>query len=297
MPKIYIAGPMTGIKDWNFPAFFAAEKELEALGYEVINPAHNDGATVQEALESAGSPEAPNNPWRWYMKRDLPHVLSCDMICLLPGWQSSKGASLEVTVAKAIGLPLMVLKEGKLVPRLEIVGLSGWARSGKDTLAKRLIENHGYTRISFADAMREALYKLNPEIDVDGYDMKLATAVDLMGWEQLKEVSSGIRGLMQRMGTEVGREMFGEDFWVNLAMNRIPDGSKIVVADVRFKNEADAIKAAGGQVWRIVRDGVGPANDHISEIALDDYSFDAIVLNTGGIENLWGIADNLVLDK
>ena len=54
MTTIYIAGPMSGIKDWNFPAFFKAEAELEALGYKVINPAHNDGATVQDALESAG---------------------------------------------------------------------------------------------------------------------------------------------------------------------------------------------------------------------------------------------------
>ena len=297
MTKIYIAGPMTGIKDWNFPAFFAAEKQLENLGYDVVNPAHNDGATVQEALESAGSPESPNNLWSYYMKRDLPHVMDCDMICLLPGWQKSKGASLEVAVAKAIGLPLMVLKDGELIPRVEIVGLSGWARSGKDTVASRLIEKHGYTRVSFADAMREALYKLNPEIDVDGYDMRLATAVDLMGWEQLKDNSTSIRGLMQRMGTEVGREMFGEDFWVNLALNRIPDGSKVVIADVRFKNEADAVKAAGGVVWRITRDGVGPANDHISETALDSYQFDAYILNAGDIENLWGIADKLVFDK
>lgn len=297
MTKVYIAGPMSGMKDFNFPAFFEAERQLEALGYEVINPAHNDGATVQEALQSAGTPESPNKLWSYYMKRDLPHVMDVDMLCVLPGWQNSKGASLEVAVAKALGLPLMVLKNGALVPRVEVIGLSGWARVGKDTVAARLVEKHGYKRMSFADPMREALYRLNPEIDVDSYSMNLATAVDLMGWETLKSVSSSIRGLMQRMGTEVGREMFGENFWVDTALDSVEDGSKIVFADVRFPNEADAIKALGGEVWRISREGVGPANDHISETALDSYFFSLYIVNDGTIENTYACIDDIVLDK
>jgi hypothetical protein len=282
MTKIYIAGPMSGMKDFNFPAFFEAEHQLEKLGYEVINPAHNDGATVQEALQSAGTPDSPNKLWSYYMKRDLPHVMDVDMLCVLPGWQNSKGASLEVAVARALGLPLMVLKNGALVPRVEVIGL---------------VDKHGYTKMSFADPMREALYRLNPEIDVDSYSMNLATAVDLMGWETLKEVSPNIRGLMQRMGTEVGREMFGENFWVDTALNSVEDGSKIVFADVRFPNEADAIKTLGGEVWRISREGVGPANDHISETALDSYFFSLYIVNDGTIENTYACVDDVLLDK
>lgn len=191
----------------------------------------------------------------------------------------------------------MTLKDGKLVPRVEIIGLSGWARSGKDTVASRMIEKHGYTRVSFADPMREALYRLNPVIELGGYEMHLAQAVDISGWEALKGMSEDIRPLMQRMGTEVGRNLFGEDFWVNLALNNVPDGSKIVVADVRFKNEADAIKAAGGKIWRIVRDGIEPANDHVSETALDNYNFDIIFLNAGDLDHLLNLTDKLVLDK
>lgn len=294
--KIYIAGPMTGYKDWNFPAFFEVEEQLVKLGHEPINPAHNDGATVQAALESAGSPEAPNNPWRWYMRRDLPHVLEVDAICVLPGWQKSKGASLEVTVAKAIGLPILVLKDGQLAPRVSAVGLSGWARAGKDSVASVLVENYGYTRVSFADPMREALRRLSPSIQVgEMSNISLATAVSGLGWEELKEVSPDIRGLMQRMGTEVGREMFGENFWVDLAIDRIPDGSKVVFADVRFPNEAQAIKQLGGQVWRVTRDGIEPANGHISEHALDDYSeFDQVVLNNGSLEDLEISVKNLL---
>ena len=294
MTKVYIAGPMSGMKDFNFPAFFEAERQLEKLGYEVINPAHNDGATVQEALESAGTPESPNNLWSYYMKRDLPHVMDVDMLCLLPGWQKSKGAMLEVTVAKALGLPLMVLKDEKLIPRIQMIGLSGWARSGKDTVANYLVAAHGYTKVSFADQMRGALYKLDPTIDVGGYDMRLSVAVDLMGWEELKSQSSDIRGLMQRMGTEVGRDMWGENFWVDAAISTIPDGEKVVFADVRFPNEADAIYTNGGEVWRIIREGVEPANEHISETALNKYPFDRYLFNDGPVEAIPGCVEQLL---
>jgi hypothetical protein len=296
--KIYIAGPMTGIKDWNFPAFFKAEEELEALGYEVINPAHNDGATVQEALQSAGSPDSPNKMWSWYMRRDLPHVLSVDAICLLPGWQNSKGASLEVHVAKAIGLPLMVLRDGKLIPRVEVIGLSGYARSGKDTAADYLVENYGYTKMSFAAPMKEALYKLNPDIrDIGNLVLSVRQAVDLAGWEGVKALTPSIREYLQRFGTEVGRETWGQDFWVDAAINKIEDGTKVVFADVRFPNEADAIKKLGGQVWRVERDGVGPANDHISEHALADYSFDVVLDNVGTLEVFYELLDKQNLEK
>lgn len=295
--KIYIAGPMTGYKDWNFPAFFEVEEQLIKLGHEPVNPAHNDGATVQAALESAGKPEAPNNPWRWYMRRDLPHVLEVDAICVLPGWQKSKGASLEVTVAKAIGLPIMVIKDGRLVPRVEAIGLSGWARAGKDSVADVLVESFGYTKVSFADPMREALLRLNPNITYgDMRNVPLTSAVrGSSNWDNVKEFSPDIRPLMQRLGTEVGREMFGENFWVDLAIDRIPDGSKVVFADVRFPNEAEAVKNLGGQVWRVTRDGVEPANDHISEHALNDYSgFDQLVSNNGPLSDLHSLVKNFL---
>lgn len=286
-PSVYIAGPMTGIPMWNFPAFFDAENQLLELGYTVRNPAHNDGRNVEEAMASAGTPDKPNYPWSYYMKRDLPHVMNSDMVCLLPGWQNSKGARLEVHVAQALGLPLMILRDEKLVPRVEVIGLSGYARSGKDTVADILVNQHGYTKMSFAEPMREALYRLNPKIDVaDVQGISLATAVNGLGWEQLKGDSPDVRPLMQRLGTEVGRQMFGENFWVDQAIQRIPDGAKAVFADTRFQNEAQAIRELGGKVWRITRPGVGPTNNHISEVDLDNYEFDNRINNDGALEDL-----------
>lgn len=177
-----------------------------------------------------------------------------------------------------------------------IIGLSGVARSGKDTIADYLVENYGFRKVSFADPIREALYRLDPDIELDGYDMKLASAVRLLGWEKLKDASPSIRGLMQRMGTEVGRNMFGENIWVNTALNSITPGEKIVITDVRFPNEADAIQATGGKLWRVERPGVGPANDHPSESALDAYEFPIKLVNEGTLEDLWKKVD-LELDK
>jgi len=294
---VYIAGPMTGIKQWNFPAFFDAEEQLVALGYSVINPAHNDGTNLKAALKSAGPVTNPNNTWESYIRRDLPHVLRSDILCLLPGWQQSKGACLEVHVARSIGIPLMILKDGNLVPRATVIGLSAYAQSGKDTVADRLVEKHGYTKMSFASPIREALLRLDPRINLEGLPpgVTLSQSVKISGWESLKADSFGdVRGLLQRMGTEVGREMFGEDIWADYAINSIPDGAKVVFADVRYPNEANAIRNLGGYIWRIVRNGVGPANDHTSESAMDSYEFDAVLKNSHGLDFLGVKVDYLV---
>lgn len=168
-----------------------------------------------------------------------------------------------------------------------IIGLSGWARVGKDTVADILVKEHGFVKLSFATPMREALYRLNPRIEVaDMQGIHLATAVDGLGWENLKADSPDIRPLMQRLGTEVGRQMFGENFWVDLAMKEAEKHENVVFADCRFKNEAEAIRNAGGSIWRIERPGYEAANDHISEHDLDDYAFNAVMSNDRGTEEL-----------
>ena len=290
--KIYIAGPMTGIKDFNFPLFFETEEKLKELGYETLNPATNDGANLETAIQNAISASDNGATWSSYMRRDLYSLSLSDAVCVLPDWKSSKGATLEVHVAEALGIPIYILKDGELQPRITIVGVSGWARSGKDTIADHLVKDHGYTKFSFATPMREALYRLNPKITVNELQSTPARiGVDVYGWEGLKERSPDVRGLLQRLGTEVGREMFGEDFWVNYALNSIPDGTKAVIADVRYPNEADAIKKLGGKVFRVRRNGVVAANEHASESALNDYEFDSVIDNNADIHSLQSIVN------
>jgi hypothetical protein len=173
-----------------------------------------------------------------------------------------------------------------------LIGLSGYARSGKDTLADHFVERHGFTKAAFADPMREALYRLDPDIELDGYLVRLAQAVDLMGWDYVKTHSQGFRPLMQRFGTEVGRSLWGQDFWVMQLLAKI-DGNTIV-SDVRFKNEADAIRDAGGVVWRINRPGVEATNDHASENDLDGYVFDFYLPNIGEPADLFEVADRIL---
>jgi hypothetical protein len=143
--------------------------------------------------------------------------------------------------------------------------------------------------------MREALYRLNPEIlDVGNMRWTVRQAVDLAGWEKMKLTFPSIRGLMQRMGTEVGREMFGEDFWVDLVIKEASKYDKVVIADCRYLNEADAVRAAGGQVWRVSRDSAPAANDHDSEHGLDEYAFDLKLDNNTTIEELHKFVEDLL---
>lgn len=84
--RLYIAGPMTGIKDYNYAAFNDAERLLKSVGYEVLNPARQGfGKEYQEYLELA-----------------IADVFACDGIALLPNWERSPGASAEVALADAL---------------------------------------------------------------------------------------------------------------------------------------------------------------------------------------------------
>jgi hypothetical protein len=178
-----------------------------------------------------------------------------------------------------------------------IIGLSGYAQVGKDTVANYLVEHYGFVKVSFADPIREALYRLNPNIAIGEFaSASLASAVDHMGWEEVKRSSSEARSLLQRFGTEVGRDMFGKDFWVNQALLRAKEHENVVFADTRFENEAEAIQANGGQVWRIEKYGHGPVNGHPSETALDKYAFNWAFANSGSKEDLYQIIDEIMID-
>jgi hypothetical protein len=169
-----------------------------------------------------------------------------------------------------------------------LIGLSGYARSGKDATAELLCLNYEFTRSSFADPMRDAMYRLNPLVD-EG--LRLADLVDDYGWDVAKGKDEA-RRLLQVFGTEVGREMFGHNFWIEQAFKQIDPAANVVIADVRFPNEADAIKARGGTVIRINRHNLTAVNSHKSEHALDNYMFDHVIYNDGTLDDL---ADNVFM--
>ncbi|MFU1906023.1 DUF4406 domain-containing protein [Bordetella avium] len=87
--RVYLAGPMTGHPDLNYPAFHDAAARLRAHGFDVVNPA--------EIVKT------PGLDWLACMRLDIPALLTCEAIVLLPGWQSSRGARLEYSLARQLG--------------------------------------------------------------------------------------------------------------------------------------------------------------------------------------------------
>lgn len=165
-----------------------------------------------------------------------------------------------------------------------VLGLAGYAQSGKDTFARFLVEDHGFVRVAFADTLRDMLYALNPAVrGLSGEWLDLQELIDGsewfsgIGWERAKLETPDVRGMLQRLGTEAGREILGQNIWVDTAMKKLTPGRRYVFTDVRFPNEFDAIKAAGGKVIRLQRDGRTAVNAHPSETALDDHVFDEVL--------------------
>lgn len=185
---------------------------------------------------------------------------------------------------------------------MKIIGLSGYARSGKDAAADVLVKEAGYVRVAFADKLREMVYALNPivqqrfhmtaSLEEDSRVVYVQDVIDAYGWDGYKETVFGpeIRRLLQRMGTEAGRETLWDSIWIDAALTGLPEDAKVVVTDVRFPNEAQAIIERGGTLLRIERAGVGPATAedgtvHKSETSLDDWPFVYRAKNDGTLED------------
>lgn len=164
-----------------------------------------------------------------------------------------------------------------------IIGASGRARAGKDSIASILVEKHGFIRRGFADPLKNAAREIFGLTDAQLYGAE-KEAIDPF-WEKSP------RQIMQLLGTECVRNQIDRDAWVK-SMRRFverarADGARgVVIPDARFPNEADAIRAWGGEVWRVTRPGIEAVSPHPSETALDDYKFDCVIPNEGTLETL-----------
>jgi hypothetical protein len=169
----------------------------------------------------------------------------------------------------------------------QFVGLHGYAGAGKDSVAK-ILGDYGYTRVAFADKLREALYVLNPVVltDADGDYIRIQDIVDDIGWEEAKRKYPEIRRMLQVIGTEVGREMIDQNVWVDAAFKGLDKDKKYVFTDLRFENEHQAIDSRLGLLIKIERPGIGAVNGHKSEKPLPDKWFDARLVNDGTLEDL-----------
>ena len=161
-----------------------------------------------------------------------------------------------------------------------IIGLTGYARSGKDEVAKILVEEFGYKRVAFADKIKTLLYETNPQVGGN----RLQHLVSTYGWDVAKSQPE-VRHLLQTLGVSA-RKIFGENFWVDQAILNVHPSERIVISDVRFENEAERIQSLSGQIWRIKRTGVQAVNAHVSETQMDGYKVDKILQNGGTLDEL-----------
>ncbi|MFB9661545.1 hypothetical protein ACFQS3_02360 [Glycomyces mayteni] len=168
-----------------------------------------------------------------------------------------------------------------------IIGLAGYAGSGKDTAGKILVDR-GYTRLAFADKLKELAIKIDPNVwdNEDEVDVPLSWYVTKWGWDDAKK-SDEVRGLLQRLGAGV-REILGDNTWVAPIEETLYDKPHLdyVITDVRYPNEIQSVHDYGGVVWWIDRPGVGPVNDHESEASIKVGDCDLYVLNDKTVDDL-----------
>lgn len=155
-----------------------------------------------------------------------------------------------------------------------IIGISGKAEAGKDTIGDFLVRTHGFHRVASANALKRI-------------------ATNIFGWDGIKDQKG--RQFLQELGCAVRN--YRPTYWIDQALQEIQRqessfGNKnFVITDVRFKNEAELIRKSGGQLWRVNRPGI-PMLDHYSETELDSYpDFDLVFLNGGTIAQLESVVD------
>lgn len=168
------------------------------------------------------------------------------------------------------------------------IGIIGRARVGKDTAGKFFVDGHGYRRVGFADALKEAALALDPiiNVDVDGDFWRLTENVRDFGWEAAKE-DAEVRCLLQDLGAAM--RAVDSEIWLRAALAKVQEaneqGVPVVITDVRYRNEAASLVRAGFHLIHINRPGV-PQLDHQSERDLGPEDAHYLVQNDGDLAHL-----------
>lgn len=181
-----------------------------------------------------------------------------------------------------------------------IIGLVGFKQVGKSTAAKHLEEKHGFQRINMKDALVAELKKNFPRLMREIYDTTGETWVnDETMFQYLFDVKPPLmRALLQNYGTEVRRgdkDSYWTDEWDKATYSARCTDQNIVVDDVRFLNEAKAVKERGGIIIRLVRPDIPTGGTHASEVEqLEIVADNTINVAQGDKELLYMVLDDIV---
>jgi hypothetical protein len=195
-----------------------------------------------------------------------------------------------------------------------IIGVCGKKRHGKDTVGRILVEKFGFQQTAFADAVKRVA------MDVWGLSWTQCYGTELDKETVIPKWGMSPREILQKLGTEVGRNIYS-DTWIVHCLDNIRSseegsiftfrddsnktftkvvGSRVkvprnwVITDVRFPNEAEAIRRAGGAIWKVQRD-LPSTDSHASETSMDQIVPDVLIDNNSSLEDLQTKVMSLVL--
>lgn len=171
-----------------------------------------------------------------------------------------------------------------------LIGLGSKARVGKDVSADYMVHQYGYKKLAFADPLKLAV------ANIFGFDDSQLNGSFKEAIDPYWKISP--REVLQKLGTDGCRVLFGEDIWVRALVRRLDPKVNTVISDIRFPNEAIAIKQNGGILVNVIRDNSGPGttHKHISESAMDNFTdWDHVIHNNGSFADLYAQIDKLML--
>lgn len=171
---------------------------------------------------------------------------------------------------------------------MNLIGLYGPSRAGKDSVAQFAHEDFGYEQRAMASAIRGILLELDPWImDNDGAYWTFEQLYKNCGenWDVVKREARDSVDYMIRLG-QACRDYLGEDTWLNSVLPAPNYMGKIIISDVRQPNEYWAIKERGGVIWKVMRPGVEKRG---MDGLLEGYQFDSIIDNRGSLVDLRGV--------
>lgn len=192
---------------------------------------------------------------------------------------------------------------------IKLIAITGKKRSGKDTVAEYLINNHGFKRYAFADPIKRAAMELfgftegqmwgsteEKEAIDENWNISPRRMLQVMGTELFQ---FDIHKYLKENEFKVGREVWVKRFliWFEQEKKKHMEANedlKIVISDVRFQHEYTNLKSIGGDVWKISRPLLNQTDSHSSEMEMDLITPDIEIVNEKSLEDLYSQVENIL---